>query len=71
MQKNNWVAEEITFQRDYEQWVNNELNEQEKVFDHFGHELISHKPVVEVTVKDMKLGNQEQLSVSEFITKLQ
>ena len=29
MQKNNWVAEEITFQRDYEQWVNNELNEQE------------------------------------------
>ena len=30
MQKNNWVAEEITFQRDYEQWSNNELNEQEK-----------------------------------------
>ena len=24
-----------------------------------------------ITVKDMKLGNQEQISISEFITKLQ
>ncbi len=30
MQKNNWVAEEIQFQRDYEQWSNNELSETEK-----------------------------------------
>ncbi len=30
MQKNNWVAEEISFQRDKEQWENNELTEQEK-----------------------------------------
>jgi ribonucleoside-diphosphate reductase beta chain len=30
MQKNNWVAEEISFQRDYEQWVNNDLTPNEK-----------------------------------------
>jgi len=24
-----------------------------------------------ITVKDMNLGNQEQISISEFITKLQ
>ncbi len=30
MQKNNWVAEEVSFQRDYEQWINNELTENEK-----------------------------------------
>jgi len=30
MQKNNWVAEEVSFQKDKEQWEANELNEQEK-----------------------------------------
>jgi len=30
MQRNNWVAEEIPFQTDYEQWVNNKLTENEK-----------------------------------------
>jgi ribonucleoside-diphosphate reductase beta chain len=30
MQKNNWVAEEISFQKDKEQWENNELTEQER-----------------------------------------
>jgi len=30
MQRNNWVAEEIPFQIDYEQWVNNKLTEGEK-----------------------------------------
>ena len=30
MQKNNWVAEEISFQKDKEQWEGNELTEQEK-----------------------------------------
>ncbi|RAP34416.1 hypothetical protein DID77_01015 [Candidatus Marinamargulisbacteria bacterium SCGC AG-439-L15] len=30
MQQNNWVAEEVSFQRDKEQWENNELTEQEK-----------------------------------------
>ncbi len=30
MQKNNWVAEEIPFQKDYEQWTNNELTPTEK-----------------------------------------
>ena len=30
MQKNNWVAEEIPFQKDYEQWSNNEITPQEK-----------------------------------------
>ena len=30
MQRNNWVAEEIPFQRDKEQWDNNELTETEK-----------------------------------------
>ncbi len=30
MQKNNWVAEEIPFQTDYEQWTSNKLSEAEK-----------------------------------------
>ncbi len=30
MQQNNWVAEEISFQKDKEQWENNELTEQER-----------------------------------------
>lgn len=30
MQRNNWVAEEIPFQTDYEQWVNNKLTPEEK-----------------------------------------
>ncbi|MGE4169261.1 MAG: ribonucleotide-diphosphate reductase subunit beta [Candidatus Margulisiibacteriota bacterium] len=30
MQRNNWVAEEIPFQTDYEQWYNNKLTETEK-----------------------------------------
>ncbi len=30
MQRNNWVAEEISFQKDKEQWEGNELNEREK-----------------------------------------
>ena len=30
MQKNNWVAEEISFQKDKEQWEGNELTEREK-----------------------------------------
>ena len=30
MQKNNWVAEEVSFQKDKEQWEAGELNEQEK-----------------------------------------
>ena len=30
MQRNNWVAEEVSFQKDKEQWENNELTEQEK-----------------------------------------
>jgi len=31
MQKNNWVAEEISFQKDKEQWEKDELTEQEKI----------------------------------------
>ena len=30
MQKNNWVAEEVPFQKDYEQWTNGEITDQEK-----------------------------------------
>ena len=30
MQRNNWVAEEVSFQKDKEQWEGNELTEQEK-----------------------------------------
>ena len=30
MQRNNWVAEEVPFQKDKEQWENGELTEQEK-----------------------------------------
>jgi len=30
MQKNNWVAEEVSFQKDKEQWEANEITEQEK-----------------------------------------
>jgi ribonucleoside-diphosphate reductase beta chain len=30
MQRNNWVAEEIPFQTDYEQWTNNKLTDAEK-----------------------------------------
>ncbi len=30
MQKNNWVAEEVPFQKDYEQWYGNELTDLEK-----------------------------------------
>ena len=30
MQRNNWVAEEVPFQKDKEQWENGDLTEQEK-----------------------------------------